>query len=178
MSLATAASTPTRRWLRWLVRLLIVLFLAALLAGGWFAYHCATVALRAEENLHASLFTIRLVDEFVRKHGRWPRSWHELEQVKTDKLPPDPDHEYGANDGYVRNGVGGCHGYDWPKDSPHIQECVQIDFNADPKKLIDEPTMQFSAIKPIGPYFEYRDYGFVDELKKTLRERCVETKRN
>ena len=159
---AISASKPTRRWLRWLVRLLIVLFLAALLAGGWFAYHCATVALRDEENLHASLFTIWLVDEFVRKQGRWLHSWQELEQIKTDTLSPAP----------------GCHGYDWPNDSPHIQECVQIDFNADPKKLIDEPTMQFSAIKPIGPYFEYRDYGFVDELKKTLRERCVETKRN
>ena len=64
---AISASKPTRRWLRWLVRLLIVLFLAALLAGGWFAYHCATVALRAEENLHASLFTIRLVSDALRR---------------------------------------------------------------------------------------------------------------
>src|SRR6516225_1916079 len=85
---AISASKPTRRWLRWLIRLLIVLFLAALLAGGWFAYHCAAVALRAEENLHASLFTIWLVDEFVRKQGRWLHSWQELEQIKTDTLSP------------------------------------------------------------------------------------------
>lgn len=155
--------------MHWLIRTVVIVFLAALLGGGWLIYRAATVALRAEENLHASLFTIRLVDEFVRRHGRWPHSWPELEQIKTDTLPPDPDHEYGADDGFVNNGVGGCHGYDWPKDSPHIQECVTIDFNADPKNIIDGPTMQFSAIKPIGPYFEYRDYGFVDALKKTLR---------
>lgn len=29
--------------------------------------------------------------------------------------------------------------------------------------------MEFEAIKPIGPYYEYRDYGFVESLQQTLK---------
>jgi hypothetical protein len=29
--------------------------------------------------------------------------------------------------------------------------------------------MDFTAIQPIGPYYEYRQYGFVESLQDTLR---------
>jgi len=30
--------------------------------------------------------------------------------------------------------------------------------------------MGFDAIKPIGPYYEYRDYGIVNSLQETVRD--------
>jgi hypothetical protein len=29
--------------------------------------------------------------------------------------------------------------------------------------------MEFKAIWPIGPYYDYRDYGYVQSLQETLR---------
>jgi hypothetical protein len=34
--------------------------------------------------------------------------------------------------------------------------------------------MAFTAIKPVGPYYEYCDYGFVDSLQETIREAIEE----
>jgi hypothetical protein len=74
------------------------------------AYRCVAVSLQAEENLHATLFTIRLVEQFVAENGRWPHSWDELEKLSVP-------------------------GYDWPAASTDIQRRVVIDFGADLKEI-------------------------------------------
>jgi hypothetical protein len=30
--------------------------------------------------------------------------------------------------------------------------------------------MSFTAIRPIGPYYEYRDYGYVGSLQRAIRK--------
>ena len=37
-------------------------------------------------------------------------------------------------------------------------------------EYVFDKTPEFEAIKPIGPHFEYRDYGYVQSLQETLRE--------
>ena len=120
-------------------------------------------------NLDATLFTIRLCEQFVHKYGRWPKSWSELEQVSFHSDAPSPLH---GELTVVR--IGGSHGYDWPTRSPHLRECVTLDFAADANTIINQDPMEFEAIKPNGPCFEYRDYGFVDSLQDTLKKATAE----
>lgn len=127
-------------------------------------YMGITESLQAEKNLHATLFTIRLVEQFVYEHGRWPKSWTELEQMAFPANAPSP-----LNGELTVTRIGGSHGYDWPQESPHLQQCVSIDFAADANAIINQSPTQFQAIKPIGPYYEYGNYGFVDSLQKTLK---------
>jgi hypothetical protein len=129
---------------------LALLVLAAVSLCGWMVYRGITVSLQAERNLHATIFTIRLVEQFVAKECRWPRSWEEL-----DKLS--------FTDG---------HRVDWPAASLEIQRQVSIDFGADPQKIARQDPMEFTAIWPIGPYYEFRDYSYVASLQATLRK-CV-----
>jgi hypothetical protein len=142
----------------------IVLVIVAAATGAWMLYTGVTVSLQAERNLHATIFTIRLVDQFVHEKGRWPRSWSELEQMPFPSDAPLP-----------RNGeltvvrIGGSHGYDWPAQSRHLRDCVSIDFGANVNTIVEQDPMEFEAIKPIGPYYEYRDYGFVESLQQTLK---------
>lgn len=133
----------------WLVRALVALLLAAVGLGGWMVYRGVTTSLRAERNLHATLFTIRLVEQFVAERGRWPGSWEELESFST----PDD-----------------LHGKSWPAVSPEVQRRVLIDFRVDPQEVAQQDPMSFRAIKPIGPYYEYRDYGSVASLQATIRK--------
>ena len=147
-----------------MVRALIVFVIAVVGFGGWMVYRGITVSLQAEENLHATLFTIRLVEQFVAEQGRWPRSWGELEAMPVSgDAPPPLQGEISA----LR--IGGQRGYDWPAASPEIQRRVAIDFAADPAAIVRQDPMDFTAIKPIGPYYEYRDYGFVASLQATIR---------
>jgi hypothetical protein len=149
---------------------LVGLFAAVLLVGAWMLYTCVSVSLQAEENLHATLFTIRLVGQYVHDYGCWPKSWHELEQMPfpAEALRP-------LNDKLNVVRIGGSHGYDWPAQSPHLQKCVIIDFASHAKALINQAPMQFQAIKPNGPYYEYRAYGFVETLQETLKEAVANT---
>jgi hypothetical protein len=110
------------------------------------------------------MFTIRLVEQFVHEHGRWPQSWHELEQVPFPADAPSP-----LNDTLTVIRIGGTHGYEWPSGSAYLQECVIIDFAVDADTIIDQDPAQFQAIKPNGPYYEYRHYGFVESLQEMLR---------
>ena len=66
--------------------------------------------------------------------------------------------------------IGGQHGYEWPAASKNLQRRVAIDFDVDPVKVAGQDPMKFTAIKPIGPYYEYRDYGFVQSLQETIRD--------
>jgi len=150
-----------RSYFRFAVGTLVVL---GLLVGAWALYTGISVSLQAEENLHATLFAIRLVEQFVHEHGRWPKSWSELEKMTFPSEAPSP-----LNGDLTVARIGGAHGYVWPNQSPHLQECVVVDFTADVNTIINQPPIQFNAIKPNGPYYEYRDYGFVDSLRETLR---------
>jgi hypothetical protein len=126
-------------------------------------YEGVTNSLRAEENLHATLFTIRLVEQFVAEHRRWPASWSELEELNVPVDAPQP-----ANRELAVVRIGGSHGYRWPDASPHLQQCVAVDFHADPGSIAREDPSDFRAIKPIGPYFPYLKYGFVESLQETI----------
>jgi hypothetical protein len=153
-----------RRWKRLLWQVPVAVLLVAVAYAGWKVYRGVSVSLQAEENLHATLFTVQLVERFVAQHGRWPRSWGELEAlaVRGDAPAPQPG-QVGAVC------IGGSHGYDWPAASPELQRRVSIDFAADLAQVAAQDAMAFTAIKPIGPYYEYRDYGFVQSLQATLR---------
>ena len=132
-------------------------------------YTGVTVSLKAEENLHATLFTIRLVEQFVHENGRWPESWNDLEQMAFPSDAPSP-----LNGELTVIRIGGSHGYKWPDQSRHLRDCVAIDFHVDAKTITAQNPMDFQAIRPIGPHYEYRDYGFVESLQATLEQSAVD----
>ncbi len=132
-----------------MVGALAALVLAAVGVGGWTVYRCVAVSLQAERKLHAARFAVRLVERFVAEKGRWPRSWGELEQLPFD---------------------GDLFGRGWPAASPEIQRRVVIDFAADPAEVARQDPLAFTAVKPVGPHYEYRDYGDVVHLQATIRQ--------
>ena len=87
----TDVSAPQTRTWQWYVGLSIALLVfAAVLVGAWMLYTGVTASLQAEEDLHATLFTIRLVEQFVHENGRWPQSWSDLEQLAFPSDAPSP----------------------------------------------------------------------------------------
>jgi hypothetical protein len=122
--------------------------LAAVGVGGWTVYRCVAVSLQAERNLHATRFTMLLLEQFVAEKGRWPRSWEELEQTPFD---------------------GDLRGQGWPAAAPEVRRCVVIDFAADPAEIARQDPLAFTAVKPVGPYYEDRDRGGVAALQATIR---------
>ena len=161
----TNAQRHQRSWLRYLGIVFLILVMAAVGIGGWLL-HEVRVACQAEDNFHATLFTVRLVEEFVHERGRWPASWEELERF------PFPN-----NSLWARNGEVACplQGHQWPGEADCIRKCVTIDFQIDPKAVATQDRKNFEAIRPIGPCVEYRDYGFVQSLQETLGQ-AIETK--
>lgn len=157
-------SRRKRIWKR-AVRVLVFLVLAAIALVGWLFYHAVSRALQAENSLLDTLFTIRLVEQFVAEQRRWPSSWAELEAVRISDRPPSPEN---GPPGPLR--IGGAHGYDWPVESAMVQRRVSIDFAADATAIARQDPMSFTAIAPIGPRYEYRDYGFVESLQMTIRK--------
>jgi hypothetical protein len=131
----------------YVLRSLVALVLLALGSGAWMVYRGIAASLQAERTLQATLFAIRLVDQFVAENGRWPHSWAELEKLVVTDDSPDP----------------------WPTSSPEIRRRVSIDFDADPLEIAAQDAKSFTAIKPVGPHYEYRDYGFVPSLQATIR---------
>ena len=111
------------------------------------------------------------MEQFVNDNGRWPKSWSELEQMP---FPSDAPSPLNGETSAIR--IGGAHGYDWPAESKHLQKCVSIDFNVNVDSVITQDPLEFEAIWPIGAYYEYRDYGFVQSLQETLKK-SVETRR-
>jgi hypothetical protein len=147
---------PSRRglWLRYVRAVAIVLVLSAICIGGVMIYLGTSTSLQAEVNLHATLFTIGLVDRYVDQNGRWPGSWEELEQLRIPGNPPFP-----------------LYAFDWPTESHHIKENVTIDFHPDLAVIISQDPMKFTSIRAIGPFYEYRDEGgVVTSLQTTLRK--------
>jgi hypothetical protein len=136
--------------MRWMIRIAAVVAFTAVLAGGFFVYHGISASLHAEHVLHAALLTVQLLDDYVTTHdGQWPRSWADLET-----LPP---REWAM--------------FEWPKDSPEVQRYVAVDFSADPQRLAVQSVDEFDAVRPIGPYYPFKDRGTVEALLKSIRER-------
>jgi hypothetical protein len=107
-------------------------------------------AFHAENALHATNEACDLANRYVQQHnGAWPRSWHDLEQIK---CPP-----------------GTFNMFPWPEKSAELQQFAAIDFTADPDQLAKQTTADFEAIKPIGPYFPYKQDGCVASLLESLR---------
>lgn len=146
-----------------LLGFLTALLVLTVVIVSWLSYGLY-VAGQAERNLHATLFTISLVERFVATSGRWPRSWEELEQVAISNAAPDP-----LTNETTALRIGGAHGYDWPAASSEIQRRVFVDFNADMMMVANQRPVTFEAIRPIGPRYEYRDYGYVESLQTTIR---------
>jgi hypothetical protein len=150
--------TPVPRC-RWLWPTILVLLLVLTTVAGFFVW-AGVRSLGAEENLQATRFAVRLVEKFVRERGRWPASWQELEAVSGDEGP----FRTGDMVGYQWPG-------DWPAALPRLREHVVIDFQVDAASLARQDRMVFHAIRPAGPAYEYRDYGEVDLLLRSLRSR-------
>lgn len=142
---------PSNR-MRRIVR--VAAFIALILAGvaGWCVYQGVSASVHAEYVLHAALLTVQLLEEYVVQHdGAWPRSWSDLETI--------PPRERGL--------------FDWPKDSREVQRYVEIDFSANPERLAKQGIEGFDAVRPIGPYYGFKDSHEVKALLKALRERKV-----
>jgi hypothetical protein len=135
---------------QWALRAIASGAVVVVLAGGWCLYQGVSASNHAEHVLHAALLTVQLLEEHVvQHHGEWPRSWADLEA-----LPPR------------RWGM-----FEWPKDSRDVQRYVAVDFSADPKRLAKQTADEFNAVRPIGPYYPFKDRGSVESLLKAIRER-------
>ncbi len=144
---------PPARFLTWSG--LYLLFLAIVGCGCWFVYMSFTIGRQAETNLQSAFFALELVERFVSEKGRWLRSWAQLEGV------PMPEGRFGRK---------------WPAASPDLQKRIFIDFGVDPRDVARQDPMTFTAIRPIGPYYEYRDYGGVASLQRAIRQSVPEAK--
>jgi hypothetical protein len=147
--------------------------LVTIVIGIGMAINAARVAYKSEENLHAAQCVIRVVEQFVYENGRWPDSWQELESVSLTGNDLSPMNAWVAT-----LGPGQYNRFAWPRASKHLQACIEVDFKADTRQIVQQDCMEFDAIKPRGPYFEYRDYGFVASLQETLRQAQVGLPRN
>ena len=133
----------------WFIAGICVLMIAVSGLGVWLVYLCVSTSLQAESNLHYSFFALQLVERFVAQRGRWPSGWAELEQMEAHDVP---------------------FGLEWPSASAEIQRRVSIDFAVDLTAVAQQDRMNFTAIRPKGPHFEYRDYGYVDSLQAAIRK--------
>lgn len=139
--------------MRWVIRIAVGVLLIAVLAIGYCVYRGISDSLHAEHVLHAALITAGLLDDYVAQHnGEWPHSWTDLE--------------------HSRPGQGGI--FEWPKDSLEMQKYVEIDFRADPRVLAKQTADEFDAIRPIGPYYPFRDRWQIAHLMQTIREHSTQ----
>jgi hypothetical protein len=135
--------------MRWIIRTIIVLTIVAIFVFGFCLYRGVSDSIHAEFVLHSALLTIQLLDDYAVGHdGDWPASWTDLERLPS------------------RNW---CM-FEWPKDSKIIQQYVEIDFSADPDRLAKQSVDEFDAVRPIGPYYPFKDRGSVKILLNSIRE--------
>jgi hypothetical protein len=144
------ASRIWRRKWQMLFRSVIAVVMIGLACCSWLVIRGIKVSIEAEHTLHATLMTIRVVEQFVDEYMRWPSSWEELERLSQPR-------EWGM--------------YKWPDSSSEIQRRVVVDFNADLPAIASQDQSEFSAIRPIGPYYEYRHY--ISDLQAAVRRSLV-----
>ncbi|NQU22010.1 MAG: hypothetical protein HQ567_12060 [Candidatus Nealsonbacteria bacterium] len=136
-------SVPRKCWWRYVVRALVGVALVGVAVVCWMVYTGISVSLDAENNLHATTYTIRLVEQYVSQHGRWPESWEELDDFAFSE-----------------------DGLSVPAE---VRERITIDFDVDPAVIIDRDPEEFVAIRPIGPCYTYHHYNCIPALQKALR---------
>lgn len=136
-----------------LASIAIVVLLATWLM--WAGY----ASLDAERNLQTTLYAIQLIDRFVNENKRWPTSWMELQSCQSpEKLViGDISLMFGP----------------WPESADEVKKRVDIDFRPDLYKVAHQDVMEFEAIKPVGRHYPYRDYGFIQQLQKSIQN-CIQ----
>lgn len=138
--------------MRWAIRVFVIVVVIAAIAAGFCLYEGISASLHAEHVLNAALLSVQLLEDYVVLHdGDWPRSWADLEG-----LPP---REWAM--------------FEWPKDSRNTQQYVAIDFSADPRRLAKQEVDEFEAVRPIGPYYPFKDRGSVATLLNAIREHAA-----
>jgi len=125
---------------RWLLGFLI---LWVVLFGIWRLYQAPR---EARARLAHMRHVLAVVAHYVRQHqGAWPRSWEEIEKTP---VPPEAPPRLGA----------------WPD----VRHHVKVDFQVDPRKLLQTGPDQFQAISPRGRCGDYRED--VQRLLEAIRE--------
>ncbi|HOM18145.1 MAG TPA: hypothetical protein PLQ00_12515, partial [Thermoguttaceae bacterium] len=117
---------------------------------GWVVLFGIWRVVQAPREAKARLVYIRhvlaVVAQYAREHGgAWPRSWEDIEKTRPPKDAP------------TREIV-------WPEVRGH----VKVDFQADPRKLLEAGPEQFDAIAPRGACGDYR--ADVEQLLQAIRE--------
>lgn len=140
--------TKNSRYRLWLT--IAFLVVGILGYGMYVAYRSITSALWAENNLHTMCYVVGLIDQFVTERGHWPKSWEELQgfPYEGDRIPGK-----------------------WPNNAVEVKRRTIIDFEPNLQLTATQDRMQFDAVKPIGPTFEWRDYGDVAKLQATLKQK-------
>jgi len=125
---------------RWLLGFLIFW---VVLFGIWRLYQAPR---EAQARLAHIRHVLAVVAQYVRQHqGAWPRSWEEIEKTP---VPPEAPRRLGA----------------WPE----VRHHVKVDFQVDPRKLLQAGPDQFQAISPRGRCGDYRED--VQQLLEAIRE--------
>ena len=115
----------------------------------WMVYSTASFALTSERALHANLFMVSVLRDYViDTGGGWPRSWSDLERVPARQPSM----------------------YRWPADADKVRQHVWVDFNTDLDKLAAQSRDEFDAVKPVGPCFAFKHHSQVDALLDTIRQ--------
>ncbi len=123
---------------------MLVLLVAALALGAWLLQRKASARAESAINDRFAHEAISRVDQFVREEGRWPRSWSEL--------------------------AGGPMRVMYDSEKAEMRRRISIDFGVDPQDVARQDPMRFTAIRPTGPSVEYRTWGAVEALQRTIRE--------
>ena len=126
-----------------------MLLVAALALGAWLLQRKASARAESAINDRYAHEAIGRVDQFVREEGRWPRSWSELAGGPMRVMS------------------------DWEK--AEMRRRISIDFGVDPQDVARQDPMRFTAIRPTGPSVEYRTWGAVEALQRTIRKSLRES---
>ena len=132
----------------WLVRIFVVGAILGTIAVGTCVYLGISSSLHAERTLHSINLSTVVVDRFIQQEQRWPKSWDDLRSVQAVDAPSM---------------------YSWPEDAETVREFVAIDFDANVLTVASQTADDFDAIKPIGSYYPYKKYGYVDSLIESAR---------
>jgi hypothetical protein len=122
---------------------MVVLLAAALALGVWLVQRRSSARAESLINYQCIGKVIGRVDQFVRKEGRWPRSWSELATGPNPVLS------------------------DW--EQAELPRRVSIDYGVDLEDVVRQEPPRFTAIRPIGPCVEYRTSGWIEGLQHTIR---------
>lgn len=89
---------------------------------------------------------LAVVAQYAREHaGAWPRSWEDIEKTRPPKDAPTRETAW-----------------------PEVRTQIKVDFQADPRKLLEVGPEQFEAIAPRGACGDYR--ADVQRLLQAIRE--------